>query len=892
MTLASDQGSDMVSSIHALQHFNEVKCNVAVFWDPSHGCNRDFWGAVGDVDMKAYLLLVMIVLNLPHGPDESDLRYQQIRDTMMQHYSEQSPSSSPIFQSLAAQIMRESADAIESKDGMSSEECLWDKLKDETIYRKKGCKVNIGRFFSVVHDGLELVNTWTSRLFEVSVPAIEHGMIANKILPKIQLKMSGADVASDPTSTSSKKLAVGDRSLRSCGANAVVIAMSLLSERDNHRVLVCLMRLAQPCMEWHGEATRQLRSVVQARGWLLEQLRGGVFRTTDKIMGTLLDQDFLRLAGFLPINQQVMLEWDAQVVTYEDEVAALAGRFALSLYGRRVRRTLWMTSQYPHKMAFMLGTPDEQLTVLAEFKADAIVFDKLKAHVGPSKLLATCLARSCFQQLSVMQLRAACDEFNYTSDPELIEHIMQRYSTVMSSMGVEDMNNYQKNARSTNWGSRYRRPLTSLAVCVRHSLMSKKYSYDALPNTAAPIEVLPFGREDLSSVGLGSLPFNAVAGTTQKAPYWSPSAENIAVASCDLVVLRELQDRLEDVQKCWLGFFCDHSHQLMFRKKQGRGPFSPGPWLVGLFHLKDSGCICCPVECEVVGAQGMHYLKFVPCVLPTIICVTELEAFEGYRFEWRSWAWQMRHIGMAASSLCPGVRAFREGTEPSSILRLAAEKGWWQIPRSGLENIAEHRGVHVSGEATLFDVLWTLTKHITTGTDEECFAMLESRMGSLMRSYAFMAEIMDVDEGARCLQEEDRWDVDVEKKKSTTKSAEIDDFRSSFREKRASTTRTTGSGRKSNKKVPWKGPDKIPSRDHIPQAEARKLMPPDSYLWRARLSESWQARYKSLPPRSCKDSAWGSEKGAIVECLRYAWSCYLDCNGYDASECPVKGLFV
>lgn len=43
-TLSCDQGSDMLSATFALMYYPETKINGQIFFDPSHGCNRDFWG--------------------------------------------------------------------------------------------------------------------------------------------------------------------------------------------------------------------------------------------------------------------------------------------------------------------------------------------------------------------------------------------------------------------------------------------------------------------------------------------------------------------------------------------------------------------------------------------------------------------------------------------------------------------------------------------------------------------------------------------------------------------------------------------------------------------------------------------------------------------------------
>ena len=79
--------------------------------------------------------------------------------------------------------------------------------------------------------------------------------------------------------------------------------------------------------------------------------------------------------------------------------------------------------------------------------------------------------------------------------------------------------------------------------------------------------------------------------------------------------------------------------------------------------------------------------------------------------------------------------------------------------------------------------------------------------------------------------------------------------------------------------------------DHLPQKACKHFMPPLSYLWRNRTSGAWVSRYIDMPTRSARDSAWGSEGAALKEVIRWAWSCYLDDNGYDRKRCPIADLW-
>ena len=127
-------------------------------------------------------------------------------------------------------------------------------------------------------------------------------------------------------------------------------------------------------------------------------------------------------------------------------------------------------------------------------------------------------------------------------------------------------------------------------------------------------------------------------------------------------------------------------------------------------------------------------------------------------------------------------------------------------------------------------------------------------------------------------------DVLQEKKRKHNLQQEVAQYRSWYRSKRSSVRESAGI--KKWKKVPWKGPKLVRSFDHMPQTEVKQLLPPGALIWRARLTSSWQARYKALEVRSCRDSAWGGEEGAVRECLKHVWRGYLDDMDLLEEACP------
>ena len=505
LNLASDQGSDMLSAMHALLYHEPTKCNITPFYDPSHGVNRDFWLSVTEMGLKPFMLLAMIVINLPHGPDESDTRYNQLKEIMTNHYQHVSPKLSPIFQTLSAPILREIEHDMVVEEGQSQEEAAWAHLQQEMCYKKKGYKCNIGRFCGVIHAGAALCKRWHATLFEVVVPCIELGMLTQVAMPKISLGLVGADDASNQDSTSAKVVSVGDRTLRTCGVNAVVISLAVLADISHYRLLSIITSLAAPSMHFHGATSRALRGAKESQEWLVEMCRTGASEHVMETMVLLSQESFNEFTLFAtPGLTQDATKMSEHEIAYEDQLAAYAGGFAFQMCRNRLRRMLYLTQSYPHLCVLLLGTPSEQGDLFTTFKKDLENFNALQIQENKTTIMKTYIERSPFQLLSVKQLADACQAMGWASGPELIKLVSARTTTVMSSQGVEDMNNFQKNSRQlTSWGGRYRRPQTSLACTVRGRMLETVHNYEVLKHPKVPTNVQPLEKHDMCTLRFG-----------------------------------------------------------------------------------------------------------------------------------------------------------------------------------------------------------------------------------------------------------------------------------------------------------------------------------------------------------------------------------------------------
>ena len=716
------------------------------------------------------------------------------------------------------------------------------------------------------------------------------------VMPKISLSLVGSDVNSDQDATSRKVVSVGDRTLRTCGVNAVVISVAMLADISHFRLPAILTTLGTPSMEFHGAASRALRSTTASQTWLFDMCRTGAVEHVNKTMKLLSQESFneftLSCAPDGLVNVPLMSDGE---IGYEDELAAYAGGFALQISRNRIKRMLYLTKSYPHLSVLLLGNDEDQAEFLRSFQADLNNFARLQGQGDHTSLMKVYMQRSPFQLLSVQQVAEACRALEFHADPSLLHMIRERTKTVMASQGVEDMNNHQKNSRQLNsWGGRYRRPQTSLATTVRSGMLSTVHHYNVLTEPTVPTSVKPLQKEDMCASGDASMDLNSIASFRPQAPYFSPAAEHVGIGAADMEVLRHIGDptKFKNIRDAWKGFFCDSSHLVAFRYRDAAGQPLTADWFVALYHFKDSACLVWPVRVEdALGGTDFQAITFTPLEKPKLMAVISFENLECFTFEWKSWAWQVKMIPQCTDILRPAVRAFK--LSPSdTVFKVAARNAWWSLQRATLELVAQHLGEHVGDSTNMFDLLFTLTKKVLGCSDSEVLAILESKMHKMMRDTAAFSHILYIDEATACLREDDRQEIQREQQKVATQKAEVDDIKEKFQAKETKVRAATGGPTaKAHLKSFYKGPKKWPENKHTPQVEAKKMLPPDSYLWRSRTDNSWNARYKAMPARSARDNTWGGEQGALRQVLQHVWECYLDIKKLSKRDCPLQGLW-
>ena len=150
-------GSDDKSACSALAYDKELRTNCSLFWDFVHGTWRDVTRMLSRMNWNAFMLVGMCVMNLAHGPDDTDTRWHQMSNSMAHHFNNNSAGASVLFQEQLPSIVKQlRSNGVDVPDDNQAE-WIWQYTKDHSMFTKKGYKANRNRFHSTIAEGRALL---------------------------------------------------------------------------------------------------------------------------------------------------------------------------------------------------------------------------------------------------------------------------------------------------------------------------------------------------------------------------------------------------------------------------------------------------------------------------------------------------------------------------------------------------------------------------------------------------------------------------------------------------------------------------------------------------------------------------------------------------------------
>lgn len=174
-----DQGADCVAGWHAMAYGKG--CNSQAVWDWPHGLQNDWEGALRRPAMWSLVLLLMVVVNMGHGPDRDECqRFAQVQDMMSFLFEFFTPDSCLLFEHYASAMLDELGTLVPIDVGQAPTEALWAYLKEKAAFPKLGHKTKLCQFMGAQRALAGLLPNWTETLFKAELLCLELDFFAGK----------------------------------------------------------------------------------------------------------------------------------------------------------------------------------------------------------------------------------------------------------------------------------------------------------------------------------------------------------------------------------------------------------------------------------------------------------------------------------------------------------------------------------------------------------------------------------------------------------------------------------------------------------------------------------------------------------------------------------------
>ena len=135
-----DQESSKTCAAHFSWYSEEHKISADFVWDSAHGAWNDVRLLSKDVSWFPWLLGLLLIWNLPHGPWQDDVRSSQVLQMLEDIAGDESTEPPPLLMSRMHDIARETgrSDIIGDEDAARK---IWDDFRYNNLaFRKKGSK--------------------------------------------------------------------------------------------------------------------------------------------------------------------------------------------------------------------------------------------------------------------------------------------------------------------------------------------------------------------------------------------------------------------------------------------------------------------------------------------------------------------------------------------------------------------------------------------------------------------------------------------------------------------------------------------------------------------------------------------------------------------------------
>lgn len=206
---ARDGGPHMAAlTPNDVWHMISKSTNLTAYWDWSHGCQNDWKGALRDLHLFAFWVLLLVAFNAPCGPQQDRTRWQALAESWCTMFAHFDCGSCPLYDEKVQSIIddRGGWESLHLEPGESVERGLWRTSKDQPPFSTGMPKCNLNRFFSSTQRARQELERWHSGLPNYEYWAIEGSMLS-KPPSTLELRPQAKDNDMGKDSTASARAA-------------------------------------------------------------------------------------------------------------------------------------------------------------------------------------------------------------------------------------------------------------------------------------------------------------------------------------------------------------------------------------------------------------------------------------------------------------------------------------------------------------------------------------------------------------------------------------------------------------------------------------------------------------------------------------------------------------
>ena len=235
---------------------------------------------------------------------------------------------------------------------------------------------------------------------------------------------------------------------------------------------------------------------------------------------------------------------------------------------------------------------------------------------------------------------------------------------------------------------------------------------------------------------------------------------------------------------------------------------------------------------------------------------------------------------------------------PEPLLSLVAKDGFGTLPLAFLRELCSHVGLPPG--TSLVPCIVELAKHVLPGISDDDLMEILQRRSLKMEAIPEVRDLVDDDVVCEVFSPADQKQLKSEMQVTINQQQDLNDLKmevKQYREKLLGKKKLKAAAKAASKELSKR---KFPcleavlksASNDLPQSEAKVLMPPGGYIWRANFGGSWQCH---VPPHARHTESWAQHgndsRKSMLACIRFAWSQFLEDEHLETSDCPIAGLF-